>query len=83
MKSTPQHRCAFAFVHVHSNPILIFDYGLFQRAAKVNPTRFGGAFAERDRAGLRARGGAILPVVGVRFLKYAFDKSGEPVVMKH
>ena len=80
MKPKPQSSTAFELFQAHFSQILNREHPLVKLADKINWPRFDAAFADSYREDFGAPGKAIRLMVGLQYLKYAFDESDESVV---
>lgn len=80
MKPKPQPLDAFQLFQAHFRQILNFEHPLIQLADKIDWPRFDTAFADSYSEEMGAPGRAIRLMVGLQYLKYAFDESDESVV---
>ncbi len=80
MKPKTQDATAFELFQAHFDQILNPDHRLVQLADRIDWPRFETAFADSYCEELGAPGKAIRLMVGLQYLKYAFDESGESVV---
>ncbi len=80
MKPKPRPTDAFHLFQAHFQQILNSEHPLVQLADKIDWTRFEIAFAESYSDDLGAPGKAVRLMVGLQYLKYAFDESDESVV---
>lgn len=82
MKPKAQPQTAFELFQASFRQILNFDHPLIQLADKIDWPRFDAAFADSYSADLGAPGKAIRLMVGLQYLKYAFNESDESVVAR-
>jgi IS5 family transposase len=80
MKPKNQDVTAFELFQAHFDQILNFEHPLVQLADKIDWRRFDAAFADSYCEELGAPGKATRLMVGLQYLKYAFDESDESVV---
>ncbi len=80
MKPKTQDATAFELFQAHFDQILNPDHPLVQLADRIDWPRFEAAFADSYCEELGAPGKAIRLMVGLQYLKYAFDESDESVV---
>ncbi len=87
MPPSPQNRDAFELFQAHFDPLLNPAHELVQRAQKlalsregIDWDRFEAAFAGGDSPDLGAPVKATRLMVGLHYLKYAFNESDESVV---
>ncbi len=80
MKPKPQTPDAFHLFQSHFQQILNPEHPLVRLADKIDWPRFDGAFADSYSDDLGAPGKAIRLMVGLQYLKYAFNESDESVV---
>lgn len=82
MKPKPQPRGAFELFQAHFDQMLNPNHELIQLAKKIDWARFDAAFADSYSEELGAPAKAIRLMVGLQYLKYAFDESDESVVAR-
>ena len=80
MKPKDQDATAFELFQAHFKQILNPEHPLIRLADKIDWPRFDAAFADSYCEELGAPGKAIRLMVGLQYLKYAFDESDESVV---
>lgn len=80
MKPKPQPADAFQLFQAHFRQILNRAHPLVQLADQIDWPRFDAAFADSYSEALGAPGKAIRLMVGLQYLKYAFNESDESVV---
>jgi IS5 family transposase len=80
MQPKPQPSGAFELFQAHFRQILNLQHPLLQLADKIDWPRFEAAFADSYSPDLGAPGKATRLMVGLQYLKYAFDESDESVV---
>ena len=80
MKPKSQDSTAFHLFQAHFDQILNPDHPLIRLAGQIDWARFDAAFADCYRDDLGAPGKATRLMVGLQYLKYAFDESDESVV---
>ncbi len=80
MKPKPQPRDIFELFQAHFDQILNRKHGLMQLADKIDWSRFDAAFADSYSEDLGAPAKATRLMVGLQYLKYAFDESDESVI---
>ena len=80
MKPKSQDAAAFELFQAHFSQILNREHPLVRLADKIDWSRFDAAFADSYCAELGAPGKAIRLMVGLHYLKFAFDESDESVV---
>ncbi len=80
MKPKTQDATAFELFQAHFDQILNPDHPLVRLAERIDWPRFDAAFADSYCEELGAPGKAIRLMVGLQYLKYAFDESDESVV---
>lgn len=80
MRPKPQTTDAFHLFQAHFRQILDPEHALVQLADKIDWPRFETAFADSYSDDLGAPGKAIRLMVGLQYLKYAFNESDESVV---
>ena len=77
MKPKPQLRDAFELFQAHFNQILSPDHELVQLAQKIDWPRFDAAFADSYCEDMGASAKAVRLMVGLQYLKYAFNENVE------
>jgi IS5 family transposase len=82
MKPKPQPRDAFELFQAHFDQILNPDHELVQLAQKIDWPRFDVAFADTYCEDFGAPAKAMRLMVGLQYLKYAFNGSDESVVAR-
>ncbi len=82
MQPKPPPADAFQLFRAHFKQILNLEHPLVQLADQIDWPRFDAAFADSYSADLGAPGKAIRLMVGLHYLKYAFDESDESVVAR-
>lgn len=80
MKPKPQPADAFQLFRAHFRQILDLGHPLVRLAERIDGPSFDVAFADSYREDLGAPGKAIRLMVGLQYLKYAFNESDESVV---
>ncbi len=80
MKPKSQDATAFELFQAHFDQILNPEHPLVQLADQIDWLRFDAAFADSYCEELGAPGKAIRLMVGLQYLKFAFDESDESVV---
>ncbi len=80
MKPKTQDATVFELFQAHFDQILNPDHPLVQLADRIDWPRFETVFADSYCEELGAPGKAIRLMVGLQYLKYAFDESDESVV---
>lgn len=80
MKPKAQDATAFELFQAHFSQILNREHPLVRLADKIDWPRFEAAFADSYCEELGAPGKAIRLMVGLQYLKFAFDESDESVV---
>jgi len=80
MKPKPQDATAFHLFQSHFNQILNREHPLVRLADKIDWPRFDDAFADSYREDFGAPGKAVRLMVGLQYLKFAFNESDESVV---
>lgn len=80
MKPKTQDATAFELFQAHFRQILNHEHPLVRLTNKVDWPRFEAAFADSYCEELGAPGKAIRLMVGLQYLKFAFDESDESVV---
>jgi len=82
MKPKPQPRDAFELFQAHFNQILDPSHELIQLANQIDWSRFDAAFADCYSPDMGAPGKAIRLMVGLLYLKHAFNESDESLVAR-
>jgi IS5 family transposase len=82
MKPKPQPADAFQLFQAHFKQILNPGHPLIQLADRIDWPRFDAAFADCYSEDLGAPAKATRLMVGLAYLKYAFDESDESVVAR-
>ena len=82
MQPKPQPADAFQLFRAHFKQILNLEHPLVQLADQIDWPRFDAAFADSYSEELGAPGKAIRLMVGLHYLKYAFNESDESVVAR-
>ena len=82
MKPRPQSADAFQLFQAHFSQILNPEHPLFQLAEQIDWSRFDAAFADCYHEELGAPAKATRLMVGLAYLKYAFDESDESLVAR-
>lgn len=82
MQPKPPPLDAFQLFQAHFRQILNPAHPLVQLADKLDWSRFDAAFVDSYSADLGAPGKAIRLMVGLHYLKYAFDESDESLVAR-
>ena len=80
MKPRPPAQDSFQLFQAHFRQILNFEHPLIPLADKIDWPRFDAAFADSYSEEMGAPGLAIRLMVGLQYLKYAFDESDESLV---
>jgi len=80
MKPKSQDATAFELFQAHFDQILNTEHPLMQLAGQIDWARFDVAFADSYNEELGAPGKAIRLMVGLQYLKFAFNESDESVV---
>lgn len=80
MKPKAQPTDAFHLYQAHFRQILDHEHPLIELANKIDWPRFDAAFADSYSEDLGAPAKAIRLMVGLQYLKYAFNESDESVV---
>lgn len=80
MKPKPQDTIAFELFQAHFNQILNTEHPLVRLADKIDWPRFDAALADSYCEELGAPGKALRLMVGLQYLKFAFNESDESVV---
>ena len=82
MKPKPQRRDAFELFQAHFDQILNADHELVRLANKIDWSSLEAAFVDTYAPDFGAPGKAIRLMVGLHYLKYAFDESDESMVAR-
>jgi len=82
MKPKPQSCDTFELFQAHFDQILNPDHELVQLACQIDWPRFDAAFADTYCPHFGAPAKAIRLMVGLHYLKYAFNESDESVVSR-
>jgi len=80
MKPKTQDTTAFELFQAHFDQILNHEHALVRLADAIDWPRFDAAFADSYSDEMGAPGKAVRLMVGLHYLKYAFDESDESVV---
>ena len=80
MKPKTQDTTAFELFQTHFHQILNTEHPLVQLADKIDWPRFEAAFADSYRQEFGAPGKAMRLMVGLAYLKFAFNESDESVI---
>lgn len=80
MKPKTQDTTAFELFQAHFDQILNPEHALVRLADAIDWPRFNAAFADSYSDEMGAPGKAVRLMVGLHYLKYAFDESDESVV---
>lgn len=80
MKPKPQPRDAFSLFQAHFRQILNPEHPLLRLSEAIDWARFDAAFADSYSEDFGAPAKATRLMVGLQYLKYAFDESDESVV---
>ena len=82
MKPKPQLRDAFELLQAQFNQILNPGHELVQLAQKIDWPWFDAAFADSYCEDMGAPAKAVRLMVGLQYLKYAFNESDESLVAR-
>ncbi len=82
IKPKPQPRDSFEQFQAHFDQMLNPSHELIQLARKIDWPALDAAFADCYRPDIGAPAKAVRLMVGLHYLKYAFDESDESVVAR-